>query len=441
MQKAALAALTLALSFGISQAVSAQDSSQGSQGQGQSSSSSQGSGNATGASGSSTVTNSKPAATATTTTTAPAATSTPPVYVQTYGKYASPAATTTTQTSTGAQKSTSTTSTTTGATKTASIAKPGQTTTTTTAAAGKDATVGSAASSKKVKDEVVLIQESGDKKYVCTKPKSWQQLDGYISLKPGQEALPLTMTMTNSGYTGINVFLNGQKLATDKDFKANTLRMQMTGALAGGDNKFTVQAFGPSGANLTWKLTTLKPVIVSVKPLSGGLEDDITLIGRNFSKVPSANLVYIGTKAGTVKPAGSTSGKEIVFNFPKEVPTGKVNITVSIGGIVSKPFEFTIKGAPEVTGVDLLSGPPGQPLVISGKGFSATGSENSVTIGGVPAAVTSCTSKSITVTIPEMYYPQWNLPVLVKTGGVESKAGVTVNVQMRVIPYEGVPEQ
>jgi hypothetical protein len=436
MQKAALAALTLALSFGIGHAVSAQDSSQSSQGQ--SSSSNQGSGSTTGSGGSSSSGNSgSGSGTVTTTTTPSAAQPTPSLQVQTYGKYAS---TTTTQTSTGAQKSTSTTSTT-AATKTASIAKPGQTTTTTTSGKDAAATTPAAGAAKKPKDEIVMIQDSGDKKYVCTKPKTWQQFDGYISLKPGQEALPLTMTVTNVNYTGLNIFLNGQKLATDKDFKSNTLRMQMTGALAGGDNKFTVQAFGPTGANLTWKLTTLKPVITSIKPVTGGLEDDITLIGRNFAKVASANLVYVGQKAAVVKAAGSSSGKEIVFNLPKDTPTGKVNITVSIGGILSKPYEFTIKGAPEVTGVDLLSGPPGQSMVISGKGFSATASENVVTIGGVPAPVTSCTNKSITINIPEMYYPQWNLPVLVKTGGVESKAGVTVNVQSRVIPNEGVPEQ
>lgn len=430
MQKAALAALTLALSFGLGHAVFAQDSSQSS-GQGQSTSSNQDS------SGSGSSTNNKPAASTSTSTTTPAATpATQPVYVQTYGKYAAPTSVTTTQTSTGAQKSTSTTTT----TKTASISKQGATD---TKAAGTKDAAATTTTAKKTKDEPVPIQDSGDKKYLCTKPKSWQQFDGYISLKPGQEALPLTMTVTNTNYTGINIFLNGQKLATDKDFKSNTLRMQMTGALAGGDNKFTVQAFGPAGANLVWKLTTLKPVITGIKPASGSGDDDITISGRNFSKVGSANAVFVGQKQGTVKAAGSTSGKEIVFNLPPGVPSGKVNVTVSICGILSKPIEFTIKGAPEVNSVDLLSGPPGQTMTISGKGFSTTASENIVTIGGIPAQVVSCSKSSITITIPEMYYPQWHLPVTVKTGGVESKpnAGAEINVQMRVIPNEGVPEQ
>lgn len=418
MQKAALAALSLALSFGLGHTVFAQDSSQ---------SSGQQSGSASG-------TNNKPAANTSTSTTTPAATpASQPVYVQTYGKYAAPTSVTTTQTSTGAQKSTSTTTT----TKTASISKQGATDKT---AGTKDTATTTA---KKTKDEPVPIQDSGDKKYVCTKPKSWQQFDGYISLKPGQEALPLTMTVTNTNYTGINIFLNGQKLATDKDFKSNTLRMQMTGALAGGDNKFTVQAFGPAGANLVWKLTTLKPVITGIKPASGSGDDDITISGRNFSKVASANAVFVGQKQGTVKAAGSTSGKEILFNLPPGVPSGKVNVTVSICGVLSKPVEFTIKGAPEVNSVDLISGPPGQTMTISGKGFSTTASENIVTIGGIPAQVVSCSKSSITITIPEMYYPQWHLPVTVKTGGVESKpnAGAEINVQTRVIPNEGVPEQ
>jgi hypothetical protein len=352
--------------------------------------------------------------------------------VQTYGKFAAPASTTTV-TSTGAQRSTSTT------TKTASIGKAGAAAP--TGAATATAAAGSTATAKKTKDEAVIIAESGDKKYICTKPKTWQTFDGYVSLKAGQEALPLTMTVTNSNYTGITIFLNGQKLATDKDFKSNILRMQMTGALAGGDNKFTVQGFGPAGANLTWKLSTLKPVITALKPTPAGLDDEITLTGRNFSKVASANQVLVGTKQGVIKPGTSTSGKEITFTLPKESLSGKINVTVSVCGIVSKAIELQIKAAPEVTGVDLLSGPPGQAMTISGKGFSATQSENVVTIGGVPATITSSSAKSITVTIPEMFYPQWHLPVIVKTGGVESKPGVEVNVQSRVIPNDGVPEQ
>lgn len=414
MYKTALAALSLALSFGLSVAVSAQDSNQNTTGQGQGNNqdSSQNSSGTTNSTNSTNSNSTKPATTTTAATPAkPAAPAPAPVYVQTYGKNSTPVPT-----------------------KTASIGKTSTTTTTTTGATPA-ATV-----AKKSKDETALIQESPPKKYLSAKNKQWQTFDAYINLKPGQESMPLTMTVTNENYTGINMLLNGQKLATDKDFKGTALRMQMTGALAGGDNKLTVQAFGPVGANLSWKLTTLKPVITSIKPAAGSTEDDITLTGRNFSKTASGNVVYVDKKACIIKSAGS-SGKEIIFNLPKDAQSGKVQITVGVGGIFSKGIEFSVKFAPEVTGVDLISAPPGQTMTISGKGFSTTQSENVVTIGGVPAPITSCSSKSITITIPEMFYPQWHLPISVKTGGVESKPGVQINIQSRVIPNDGVPEQ
>jgi hypothetical protein len=250
------------------------------------------------------------------------------------------------------------------------------------------------------------------------------------------------MTVTNRGYEKINMLLSGSKLATDKDFKANVLRMQMTGALAAGDNKLTVQAYGPLNANLNWKLTTFRPVISGVKPAAGGIDDDIVITGRNFSKIAQANVISVGGKTAIVKPGTSTSGKDVTFNLAKDVQSGKTTITATVGGIASKPYLFLIKIAPEVTGIDLISAPPGQTMTISGKGFSATQSENIVTIGGQPAPIVSCSTKSITVTVPEMYYPQWHLPIIVKTSGMESKPnGVQLNVQQRVIPNDGVPEQ
>jgi hypothetical protein len=459
MYKTALAAISLALSLGLlTNPVSADDQSSQGQGSGgnssssssnsggssssgggnssnsggtnnQDSSSSSGgsnsnsSGNNSGTNSSSKSDSSSSTKTSTSTKAAPAAPA--PVYVQTYGsKYnIKPMSTSTTMTSTGAQKSTSTT------TKTASIGKAG---------AAAPATTKKAAANK---DEIVTLQESDDKKYTATKNKQWQLVVAYINLKAGQEGLPLTMTVTNQGYTGINMVLGGNKLASDKDFKGTNLRMQMTGALAAGDNKLETQLFGPIGSKLSWKLTTLKPTITSVKPGTAALDNEITLTGRNFSKLPEGNLVYVGNKIALVKKGTPNPGKEIVFNLPKDILTGKQNVVVSVGGMQSKPIELVIKGAPVVTGVDLISAPPGQEMTISGKGFSAIQSENTVTIGGVGASITSSTTRSITVTIPELPYPSWYQPIVVKTGGVESNNTIKINVQMRVIPNAGVPEE
>jgi hypothetical protein len=134
------------------------------------------------------------------------------------------------------------------------------------------------------------------------------------------------------------------------------------------------------------------------------------------------------------------SAKDLVINVPKEAQGGKTTIVVEIGGIASKPFDFLVKFAPEVTSVDLISSPPGQPLTITGKGFSPVRGENQVMIGGMAANIVSESATSITCIVPELQYPVWNVPVVVKSGGVESKKNGTLNLNVRVIPNDGVPQ-
>ncbi len=297
------------------------------------------------------------------------------------------------------------------------------------------APVSTTTTASKKKDEIVVIQQSPDKLYV-SKGNKWQTFDSYITLRNGQDALPLTMTVTNAGYKGIVMFLSGSKLASDKDFKGNLLTMQMTGALSGGDNKLTIQGLGPPGASLSWKLTTKKPVITAVTPTSSVIEAEVKISGRNFAKQASANKVLVGKIAVTPR----FSAKDLVINVPKEAQGGKTTIVVEIGGIASKPFDFLVKFAPEVTSVDLISSPPGQPLTITGKGFSPVRGENQVMIGGMAANIVSESATSITCIVPELQYPVWNVPVVVKSGGVESKKNGTLNLNVRVIPNDGVPQ-
>ena len=321
-------------------------------------------------------------------------------------------------------------------TKTASAAPPqaaGKQAAAATAATGQAATATS--TEKKKKDETVTLQDSSKVKSTA---KTWQTFEDVITLKPGQDQIPLSLIMSNTGYQGINVMLNGSKLATDKDWKGPTLTMQMQGALAVGDNKLVIQAFGTPGSILPWKLTTYKAVILGVKPATAGPNEKVTITGKHFAKTAAGDLVQVGKKYATINTA---SNKEINVTLPEGLEAGKTQIIVTVGGFPSKPFEIVIKGAPEVTGVDLISAPPGQAFTISGKGFSATASDNTVTLGGVPAPVTSASTTSLSCVVPEMYFPQWNVPIVVKVGGVSSNDSVKLNIQSRVIPNQGVPEQ
>jgi hypothetical protein len=302
---------------------------------------------------------------------------------------------------------------------------------TSTSTKAPDAANSPAKGKKRAPDEMLSVQVS--KPMVSTK-LAWQTFEDYITLKQGQDQIPLTMTVTNNGYQSLVLHLNGSKLATEKDFKTATLAMQMAGALAVGDNKFVIQAFGKPGSKVSWTLETPRPSITDIQPTAKGTPDKVTISGRNFAKTVAGDQVQVGTKWATVLSGDS---RKINVTLPTGL-TGKQKVAVLAGGFASKPFEYELKAAPVVTGLDLISAPPGQLLTIMGTGFSPVAKDNIATIGGVPATITSCTANTLSVIIPEMYYPQWNVPVVVKIGTVESNKNIQINVQMRVIENQGV---
>jgi sugar lactone lactonase YvrE len=73
---------------------------------------------------------------------------------------------------------------------------------------------------------------------------------------------------------------------------------------------------------------------------------------------------------------------------------------------------------PEVTGISPSEGPKNTAVTISGTNFSATLSENSVTVNGKPATVTAATATQMTITIPPA---SDSGPIVVKTRGRAAK--------------------
>lgn len=300
------------------------------------------------------------------------------------------------------------------------------------ASAGKPSTT-------KKKEEPAVICTAAP---IISKGARWQHFENWITLKTNQDQLaPLTLQVTNGGdnvatYTAVRLMLSGRPIATEKDFKNNVLSMSMVGALGVGQNQLVIDAFGPAGAKLSWKVTTPQPSLSSADPTTTSPGKELTLAGKNFSPNASINVVSFGNTTAKLK---SASAKQIVAIVPEGV-AGEQTITVSVAGLSTKSVKVKIQPTPEVTGCDMVSAPPGNALTITGKNFSTKPGENQVLINGVPASITSQSATSISITIPEMETPVWNCPIQVLTNKIPSKGNVTINLQRRVIPNEGVPE-
>ncbi|HEY9788335.1 MAG TPA: IPT/TIG domain-containing protein [Candidatus Obscuribacterales bacterium] len=285
-------------------------------------------------------------------------------------------------------------------------------------------------------DDIIALQTG---KPIVSKGRTWQSFTDYIHLNQGQDQAPLTLTILNGpdnapAFEQCRITLAGRDLATMKDFKNRALNVDLTGVLGVGDTQLIVQAVGPAGAAMSWKLTSKKIVVTSVDPTTISPGDKIKVNGKNFT---AKALVSIGQKWCKVTQAKET---QLQVTVPDDVESGKQNLIVTVGGVKSAPIPVSVKGAPQVSGIDTISAPPGQQVTISGKGFSTKAADNIVTFNGTPGTVVSASATSLTVVIPEIAYPQWNVQIKVKTNGVESKGDTTINVQQRVIPNDGVPE-
>ncbi len=291
-----------------------------------------------------------------------------------------------------------------------------------------------------IQNEMVVLYES--RPHVA-RTGAWQTYNDHIQLKPGQEKRKLLITFTNGAdsrtkLSGVNIQLARKPFATLNDFNgADTLSRNLTGKLERGKTLLTVQVFGPSGARIAWKLLTEKVTITSSTPNPFGIADKLTVHGKNFSSDALHTKALIGGKAATVVKAKSTV---IELKPPQNLSGGQQDLVVIADSVASQPFKVFAKAAPQITWVNFVATAPGQPVTISGRGFSSVASENTVTFGGIRARVVSATERSINCIVPDMHFPKWHVPIKVTSNGMTSTTRATINIDQRVLPNEGSPQ-
>ena len=272
---------------------------------------------------------------------------------------------------------------------------------------------------------------------------AWQSYHDHLDIKSGLETRPLFITFTNGAdgrpkLTDVQVELGGKPFLSIKDFDAaGSATKQLTG-LAAGSSSLVVKVFGPSGARLSWSLRTEPVVITSVSPNPLGPSDKVVIQGKNFSTrtAAGANKVFIAGHAATVVSATNT---QLQIKPPAGLSAGGHGLVVVADSVKSAPFKVATWAAPKLNELDFLAGPPGQPVVISGSGFSINAADNVVKFGTVKAQVTWASETQIGCVVPDMHFPNWHVPVTVTTHGLQSKEKLPLHVDMRVILNEGVP--
>jgi hypothetical protein len=154
------------------------------------------------------------------------------------------------------------------------------------------------------------------------------------------------------------------------------------------------EKFATSAADF---VVLVPPTITSFNPVSGIIGTTVTITGTNFSIVASENVVkFNNNRTAEVISATAT---QIVTKVPMDAVGGKIQVTVQNMSALSSN-DFDVIQPPTLTSFSPAAGPVGTAVTITGTNFSSVGAENTVTIDGKTAEITSNTTTQLIVTVP-----------------------------------------
>ena len=195
---------------------------------------------------------------------------------------------------------------------------------------------------------------------------------------------------------------------------------------------------GRSSAGVTFTVppSASRPIISRLDPNSGLVDASVTIEGSNFG-TSSGTVTFNGTTASTT----SWDSDEIQTSVPSGATSGPVVVRTS-GGQSSAGVTFTVTlPAPVISRLDPNSGLVNSSVTIEGSNFGS--SSGTVTFNGTTASTTSWDSDEIQTSVPS---GATSGPVVVRTSGGQSSAGVTFTVTLpapvisRLDPNSGLGE-
>ncbi|WP_170123237.1 IPT/TIG domain-containing protein [Pedobacter nutrimenti] len=137
------------------------------------------------------------------------------------------------------------------------------------------------------------------------------------------------------------------------------------------------------------------PVIQTVSPLSGPAGAVMTITGTTFSAIKDENRVSINGKDLSITSATATV---ITLTLPGGTGSGKVVLSVNDQVVQGPDFKDQNLGIVKLSPDNGLAGTE---VTITGSGFNASPSANTVTFNGVAAVVKSAAENTLVVVAPE----------------------------------------
>jgi hypothetical protein len=226
-----------------------------------------------------------------------------------------------------------------------------------------------------------------------------------LTLTPGKAGATDTLTITGNGLYTYSTRPGGLYLGTVNTV-LNVLVDNSTGCLI----KAVVPVGSTDGNILYYDGTTtvtgpalnIIPKIASVSPTSAPVGTGVTITGYNFGTSASKNAVLFNGQAATVTSvAESNDLYTLITSVPSGASDGPVTLIANNDTTTGPDFTITSDGTPLIYSISPTSAAPGGTILITGKYFSATTSENTVMFtGSVQGTVLTATTTQLTVRVP-----------------------------------------
>lgn len=136
------------------------------------------------------------------------------------------------------------------------------------------------------------------------------------------------------------------------------------------------------------------PTITAMTPQSGPAGTQVKITGANYSTIAGETKVTLNDKDATITAITAT---EITLTVPASTGTGAVKVSVNDQVVTGPVYTEQAVG---ISGFTPENGNTGTIVTITGVGFSATPSANTVTFNGIAAQVTTASATQLTVVAP-----------------------------------------
>lgn len=238
-----------------------------------------------------------------------------------------------------------------------------------------------------------------------------------------------------SGIAGTPITINGKNFTSDSQVKIGDTLATIT-SVSDTQLIVTVPAIVSSGAvavvintldksvtcpdTFTFTAAPTCGATTTFSSYSGKTGDSVTINGgTNF--VNGNTTVKVGDASPV--PAVVNSATSLTFTVPTISTGGAKNIVITTtGGSVTCSSTFLYYAQPTYTSISPISGTAGTSATITGTNFIS--GNTTVTVGGVPATITSFTTSQLIVTIPTISNSGAQDVVITTPGGQAKGTGV-----------------